>query len=92
MRAILVTGLEVDSAHLTYVIATGTGENLVGMKAAESSGTVTLRQARGGELVLPRANIRSIQSQVWSLMPERLAEGLEAQGMADLLEFILLGK
>jgi putative heme-binding domain-containing protein len=45
--------------------------------------------AGGSETVIPRAGIASMESQGRSLMPEGLEEGLSAQDMADLLEFIL---
>jgi hypothetical protein len=38
---------------------------------------------------LPRANLRSLEAQPWSLMPDRLEEGLTQQDVADLLEYVL---
>lgn len=65
------------------------GESLTGLIINESANSVTLRMAGGAESVITRANIASLQSQGKSPMPEGLEEGLSAQDMADLLEFIV---
>jgi putative heme-binding domain-containing protein len=92
LRAILVPGLEVEPGYVTQVIQTGAGENLVGLVFHESSSTITLRQPNGVEFVLPRTNIQSVQAQPWSMMPEGLEEGLTVEGMADLLDYLMVGR
>jgi putative heme-binding domain-containing protein len=86
---ILDPNREVNSNYFAYSVETRDGESLVGLLVNESANSVTVRMAGGTESVVPRANIASMQSQGRSLMPEGLEEGLSAQDMADLLEFIL---
>jgi putative heme-binding domain-containing protein len=87
--AILDPNREVAPNFASYSVETKDGENLTGVIASESAGSVTLRMAGGTESVIPRANIASLQSQGRSLMPEGLEEGLKPQDLADLLEFIV---
>jgi putative heme-binding domain-containing protein len=49
---------------------------------------VTLRQAFGKQDVVTRQNIKKMQSQGQSLMPEGLEAGLGPQDLADLLDWI----
>jgi putative heme-binding domain-containing protein len=86
---ILDPNREVNSNYLSYLIETKAGESLTGLIVNESANSVTFRMAGGAESVVARANIASLQSQGKSLMPEGLEEGLSAQDMADLLEFIV---
>jgi putative heme-binding domain-containing protein len=80
---------EVAPQFVSYLIETKDGESLAGIIVIENATSVTLRMAGGMESVVARANIASLQSQGKSLMPEGLEEGLTAQDMADLLEFIV---
>jgi putative heme-binding domain-containing protein len=49
---------------------------------------MTLKLMAGAEINIPRSNIKSSSSSGQSLMPEGIEAGLDAQGMADLLDFI----
>jgi putative heme-binding domain-containing protein len=62
---------------------------LIGLLTDENLTTITLRQPGGLDLVWPKTNVQSLQAQSWSLMPEGLEEGLTAENMADLLEYIM---
>ncbi len=79
---------EVLPQYLAYEIETKDDESLLGVLASETAASVTLRQAYGRDTVIPRANITSIQSRGKSVMPDNLEEGLTAQQVADLLEFV----
>jgi putative heme-binding domain-containing protein len=89
LRSIVIPSFEIAAGYSTQVIETGTGENLMALKSTENPSAVTLRQPGGAEFVLPRSNIRFIQAENWSMMPEGLEEGLSPSEMADLLEYIL---
>jgi putative heme-binding domain-containing protein len=89
LAAILEPNAEVWRDFLPYVIETTEGETLIGLLRGDNAATVFLQPLNGRPVVLPRANIQDLQAQPWSLMPERLEEGLTPQGMADLLEYIL---
>jgi putative heme-binding domain-containing protein len=89
LAAILEPNAEVWRDFLPYVIETTQGETFIGLLRGDNAATVSLQPLNGRPVVLPRANIQDLQAQPWSLMPERLEEGLTPQGMADLLEYIL---
>jgi putative membrane-bound dehydrogenase-like protein len=89
LRAILEPNATSRSDSPTCVVTTAEGENLIGVMREENAATITLQPARGGPIVLPRDNILSLQTQPWSLMPDRLEAGLTAQNMADLLEYVM---
>ncbi len=79
---------EVLPQYLAYEVETRDGESLLGVVVQETAAQVTLRQAYGRETVIPRAEIVSMRSQGKSLMADGLEEGLTAQDLADLLEFV----
>jgi putative membrane-bound dehydrogenase-like protein len=85
---ILDPSREVLPQYLAYEVETRDGESLLGVLVQETAGQVTLRQAYGRDVVVPRANIATMQSRGKSLMPDGLEEGLGPQDLADLLEFI----
>ena len=85
---ILDPNREVPANYLAYQVETKAGDSLFGILARENNASVTLRQAFEKEEVVSRSSILSMKNQGQSLMPEGLEAGLEAQGMADLLEYI----
>ena len=85
---ILDPNREVRPEFVTYVVETKDDESLIGLVANETASTVTLRQAYSKEDVIHRSNIKKMQSQGQSLMPEGLEAGLAPQDLADLLEYI----
>jgi putative heme-binding domain-containing protein len=56
--------------------------------ANETTSSITVRSAYGKENVIMRSNMKSMQSQSQSLMPEGLEQGLQPQDLANLLEYI----
>jgi putative heme-binding domain-containing protein len=89
LTAILEPNANVRPDYLTYVAETLDGEPLIGCLRNENEVTITLQQANRVAVVLPRTNVQYLQAQPWSLMPERMEEGLTPQDMADLLEYIV---
>jgi putative heme-binding domain-containing protein len=89
LEAILEPNVDVRRDYLTYVVETTDGEALVGLLRNENAAAITLQQLNGVTVVLPSANIRYLQAQPWSGMPEGLEAGLTPQNMADLLEYIV---
>jgi putative heme-binding domain-containing protein len=89
LTAILEPNADVRRDYLTYVVETLDGEALIGRLRNENGAAITLQQLNGVVVVLPRDNIQYLQAQPWSLMPERMDEGLTPQEMADLLEYIV---
>ena len=79
---------EVRPEFVSYLVETKGDDSLIGLVVNETAGAVTLRQPYGKEDVLNRADIRRMQSQGQSLMPEGLEAGLNPQDLADLIEYI----
>ncbi len=88
LMSILDPNSEVAPAFRAFEIETTSGESYIGLVANETATSVALRQAFGKETVILRPQIRKIQSQGTSLMPEGLETGLNHQDMADLLQYI----
>ena len=91
LTAILTPNIDPRCNYSTYVAETGQGDLLIGLLRDEDPTAITLQRLKGGPVLLPRTNIRSLQAQPWSLMPQGLEEGLTPQNMADLLEYVTAG-
>jgi putative membrane-bound dehydrogenase-like protein len=92
LSAIVEPNAAVTPEYATCVLETEEGENLVGIKKDENMASVTLQQPGAAPpMVWPRLNVRSVQTQSWSIMPDGLEEGLTTQDMADLLEYLMAG-
>jgi putative heme-binding domain-containing protein len=85
---ILDPNREVRPDYISYVVETRDDESYIGLVANETVTTVTIRQAYGKENIIHRPDIKKMQSQGQSLMPEGLEAGLKPQDMADLMEYI----
>jgi putative heme-binding domain-containing protein len=85
---ILDPNREVASQYSAYLVETKDSDSLLGIIVNDTATSITLRQAYGVETVVFRNNIKKLKNQGQSLMPEGLEEGLKAQDLADLLEFI----
>jgi putative membrane-bound dehydrogenase-like protein len=85
---ILDPNREVRPEFVSYVVETKDADSLIGVVVTETATGVTLRQAYGKEDVIPRTNIRRMQSQGQSLMPEGLEAGLTPQDLADLIDYV----
>jgi len=85
---ILDPNREVASQYSAYLVETKDSDSIVGIIVNDTATSITLRQAYGVETVVFRNNIKKLKNQGQSLMPEGLEEGLKAQDLADLLEFI----
>ena len=90
--SILDPSREIAPPYIVFTIETREGDSYVGIISGETTTSVTVRQAYGKEDVLLRANLKGMQSQGQSLMPEGLEAGLSPQDVADLLEFVTTAK
>ncbi len=78
----------IDANYTSYTVVTVDGRALVGVLAAETAASVTLRQAEGKQVVLLREEIDELRAGGVSLMPEGLERELSPQAMADLIAFV----
>ncbi len=92
LTSILDPNAEVAAAFVAYSVETRSGESFVGVLADENPLSVSLKTASGETTRLGRESVASMRATDKSLMPDGLEEGLSAQDMADLLEFVSQAK
>ncbi len=80
---------EVAPAYLSYTVETNGGRSVVGLMAAESESSVTLKRADGVTETVLRRDIATITGSGQSLMPEGLESSVTKEAMADLIAFLL---
>ena len=78
----------IDANYFSYTAATTGGLVHTGILAAETSTSVTLKQAEGKTITLARDEIEELRPSGVSLMPEGLEREIPKQDMADLISFI----
>ena len=88
LTAILDPNRAIDERYIQYTVETSTGISLSGVLLQESSTTVTVGTADGQSHQLSRSQIRSMESNGLSLMPEGLELAFNHKTMADLLAFL----
>ncbi len=92
LTSILDPNAEVNASFLAYTVEMKDGDSLFGVIASEDAQAVVLKVPGGDAASIPRGNIAAVRSSERSLMPDGLEEGLSAQDMADLLEFVVQAK
>ena len=85
---ILDPNMAMNPAFVAYEAETVDGETVTGLLEGQGGESVSLRQAGGLTVVLPRRQIRSLRSTGLSLMPEGLESGRSPQELRDLIAFI----
>jgi putative heme-binding domain-containing protein len=65
------------------------GRTIVGLIAEETPNNLTIRQADGTAVPIPRNEIDQIESTGISYMPEGLESQIDHQAMADLLAYLM---
>ncbi len=92
LTSILDPNAEVAAAFVAYSVETRSGESFLGVLTGENPLSVMLKTSNGESTRIGRENISSLRGSDKSLMPEGLEEGLSAQDVADLLEFVTQSK
>ncbi|MEW6305810.1 MAG: PVC-type heme-binding CxxCH protein [Verrucomicrobiota bacterium] len=87
--AILDPNQAVDAAYTSYTVETKNSLEYVGVIAAETPNSLTLRMAGGAEETVLRNQISTLRSSGLSLMPEGFESALKPQDMADLMAYLL---
>jgi putative heme-binding domain-containing protein len=88
LNDILAPSESIAAGYATYVVDTVAGQVFTGVFAAESANSITLRFADGKEQVILRKDIEQMRSAPVSMMPENLADSLDAQDVADLIAWL----
>lgn len=86
---ILDPNREVKPQFQSYAVQTADGRTLGGMIKEETSNSVTLRQADGTDVTVPRVDVDEMLGTGLSFMPEGLERELDHQTMADLLAYLM---
>lgn len=87
---ILDPNRKVDPSYLFYEIITQKGEVVMGAVVGETPASITVKQPQGDQTVIPRSEVKSMNANAQSLMPEGLEAAITPQAMADLLEYVML--
>ncbi len=74
--------------YANYLIETTDGELLNGILIAETANSLTVVRGNGERDVLSRDGIREFRAEGRSLMPDGLEQGLDGDGLADLLAYL----
>jgi putative heme-binding domain-containing protein len=78
----------IDSNYFSYTAIDSDGLAHTGVLSAETSTSITLKQADGKTVTLPRDQIEELRSDGVSFMPDGLEKNIPPQAMADLIAFI----
>ncbi len=81
---------DIREGYVNYLIEKTDGQVIMGTIKDQSGGNVTVQPFVGAEIILSSAQIKKMEAQKTSLMPERLLEPLSDQEIRDL--FAYLGK
>ena len=78
----------IDNNYQSYTVVTTSGAVHVGIIAAETAASVSLRQAENKTVDILRADIETIRANGVSLMPEGFEKQLSHQQLADVIAFV----
>jgi putative membrane-bound dehydrogenase-like protein len=85
---ILDPNMAINPSYVSFNAEMKDGEVETGILQSESADTVVLVQAMGKKLVLPRNQIKKLESSGLSLMPEGLEAGMSPADLRDLIAFL----
>jgi uncharacterized repeat protein (TIGR03806 family) len=88
LESILEPSKTIEPKYRTWSLLTADGRSLSGVLVSRTESEVRLRDAQGAELVVPAAEVESLEPQPTSLMPEHQFRDLTAAQAADLLAFL----
>jgi putative heme-binding domain-containing protein len=86
---ILDPNREINPKFLAYNVITAEGRTISGMIAEETPNNLTIRQADGSPVPIPRGDIDEIESTGMSYMPEGLESQIDHAAMANLLAYLM---
>lgn len=86
--SILDPSREAEPRYLAYSCTLRSGEELYGIIASETGGSLILKLTDGSTRNLNRTDIASLQATRRSLMPDGLESGLKPQDLADLIRYL----
>jgi putative membrane-bound dehydrogenase-like protein len=87
--SILAPSAGISHNYEAYAVRTNEDEIITGLLVSDTAQGVTLKDPKGIERTVPRKNIEEMKKQEKSLMPENLQETIDAQGLVDLVEYLM---
>jgi putative heme-binding domain-containing protein len=88
LSQILNPNQSISQGYETYVVETTAGTIVDGVLGPQTATTITLKHEEGKQDVIARKDIKEIHVANLSAMPADLEKQIDAQQMADLLEYI----
>ena len=88
LGSILDPSADIQPGYSAYTCTLNTGEQLYGLLASETASSVVMKLPDGTKRTVLRNQIKTLQSQNLSLMPEGLEGAIDHQQMADLIAFL----
>jgi putative heme-binding domain-containing protein len=85
---ILDPNMAINPNYISYTVETTGGEIESGILQSESPEAISLLQALGRKIVVPRRQIKRLESTGLSLMPEGLEAGMTPGDLRDVIAFI----
>lgn len=85
---ILDPNMAINPGFVTYQVETRNGDSHTGLLTQDAADSVTLVQAAGQKVVIPRREVLRMESTGHSLMPEGLEAGRTPQDLRDLIAFL----
>ncbi|MFO1461520.1 MAG: PVC-type heme-binding CxxCH protein [Verrucomicrobiota bacterium] len=85
---ILDPNMAINPGFAACTVETRDGEVQTGLLTSETLESLTLLQAGGGRIVIPRTQVSRVESSGLSLMPEGLEQGRTPQDLRDLIAFL----
>jgi putative membrane-bound dehydrogenase-like protein len=89
LASILEPNARLQPLYETHVAVMRNGESVIGILKNKTDSTAVLDRPGWGRSVLPGGNVIELRSAAWSLMPEGLEQGMNPQGMSDLLAYLI---
>lgn len=89
LKDVVTPNATINPDHVGYQVELKNGESVSGVLQRETPGFVTLAQAGGKTVKIPRQDIASMNASSLSLMPEGLLEAIGAEALNDLMKFLL---
>ena len=87
--SILAPNAGISHNYESFAAMTDDDEVVIGLMVSDTPESVTIRDAKGIERTIQRANLSEIKKQEKSLMPENLQETMSEQGLVDLVEYLM---
>lgn len=88
LETIIEPSKEIKEGYQSYTATTADGRTITGLKVTDTSKEVTLRDAQGRDVRIPREDLDDLSLSKSSLMPEDSVSRLSLDQLLDLLAFL----